>query len=288
MLDRRSVLTGAAAGALSLTSGGVAWGAATGLGIRRGRLFIEAGINHVRTRALLDTAAELTVIDRAFAAGIGVSGGQDVEAKGSGPNTQAASIVEGVNIEAAGVVNDRATVALVDLSDVSRRLNGAPISVILGRDYFELARFEVDLPRRIFRAMGANERPRGQRAALTEEFGTLALEVRAEGRGARAAVDLGNGTMPLISRAFASRLGALTDGRPLGLDRGGGIGGAADRQAFQLATLEVSGKTFHAVRVAIDAGQNASDLNLGTSILRHFHMAIDFAQRQMWLERTTS
>jgi predicted aspartyl protease len=197
---------------------------------------------------------------------------------------EAASLVEGVAISAAGVSSENATVAIIDLSDVSRRLNGAPISLILGRDYFALSRFEVDISRRLFRALPAQSSPAGRHETLLEEFGTLALSASAEGHDAHAVVDLGNGNIPLISRNFAERLGALTDGRPIGLDRGGGIGGAADRQTFRLSRLDVGGRRFHGVRVAVDAGQNASDLNLGASILRHFHMTLDFGQKQMWLQ----
>jgi hypothetical protein len=255
------------------------------LTLRRGRLFIGATINGVATVALLDTAAELTLVDRDFASRIGLSGGQGVEARGSGAGAQAATLVEGVAIKAAGVANNQATVAIVDLSDVSRRLNGAAITIILGRDYFELARFAVDLSRPSFRAMQTGDAPRGQHIVLQDEFGVLTMPASVEGQSARAAVDLGNGTLPLISRDFATRIGALSDGRSLGLDRGGGIGGAADRQTFRLSTLYVGWRTFRNVRVAVDAGRNASDLNFGTSILRDFRITLDFAQKQMWLDQ---
>ena len=35
---------------------------------------------------------------------------------------------------------------------------------------------------------------------------------------------------------------------------------------------------------AIDPGETASDLNIGTSILRHFIITTDFPNRTVWLE----
>lgn len=87
----------------------------------------------------------------------------------------------------------------------------------------------------------------------------------------------------MISRAFASRLGALTDGRTIGQAYGGGIGGEAARERFILKSMTIGQKLFVDIPVIVDAGDNASDLNLGTSVLKHFVVTTDFRNHQLWL-----
>ena len=51
-----------------------------------------------------------------------------------------------------------------------------------------------------------------------------------------------------------------------------------------LRNLRVAGREFRDVPAAIDPGETASDLNIGTSILRHFIITTDFPNRTVWLE----
>jgi predicted aspartyl protease len=284
MFSRRLVLNAALAVPLFRTAMAAAAPATTRLTMRRHRLFVSARIDGHETQALLDSAAEMTLVDRAFAARIGLGTGHPVTAKGSGANTTEAELVDHISIDAAGVSMTDARIAVIDLADVSRRLNGAPLTLILGRDYFDQARFAIDLSSPSLRVLSRDTLPLGQRFDLGGEFGVETIPVVAEGIAARATVDLGNGNDPLISPAFAARLGVLTDGRPTQREKGGGIGGEAMRQSFVLSTLTVAGETFRDVRVSVDAGKNASDLNIGVSILKHFLIVTDFAQSAIWLD----
>jgi Aspartyl protease len=283
MFSRRLVLNAAFAVPLFRPAMAVAAPATTRLTMRRHRLFVPARINGHQTLALLDSAAEMTLVDRALAARIGLGDGQAVTGKGSGANTTEAALVDHISIDAAAVSMKDATIAVIDLADVSRRLNGAPINLILGRDYFDQARLAIDLSAPSLRVLSRDTLPLGQRFDLVGKFGVETMLVAAEGVAARATVDLGNGNDPLISPAFAARLGVLTDGRPTHREKGGGIGGEAMRQSFVLSSLTVAGETFRDVRVSVDAGENASDLNIGVSILKHFLIVTDFAQRAIWL-----
>ena len=51
-----------------------------------------------------------------------------------------------------------------------------------------------------------------------------------------------------------------------------------------LRNLRVGGREFTDVPAAIDPGETASDLNIGTSILRDFVITTDFAAGAIWLE----
>ncbi len=269
--------------AVSAPFAGDARTAATRMIVRNSRLFIPARINGHAVEALLDSAAELTLLDRSFARRIGLIGGADVAAKGSGAHSVAAQMLDDVTMAAPGMAARKAAAAVVDLTDVSRRLNGAPIDVILGRDYFDHVRLEIDIAARTLRPLANGEQAKGEMFPLTTAFGVETMAVVAEGQPAQATVDLGNGNDPLISPAFAARIGALTDGRAVSENRGGGIGGEAARQQFILKSLAVGGKTFVEMPVVVDAGENATDLNLGTSIFRHFLITTDFAGHRLWL-----
>ena len=67
-------------------------------------------------------------------------------------------------------------------------------------------------------------------------------------------------------------------------EEGGGLGGARRRDIVVLRSL-----TWPAAPSAMSAprsirGETASDLNIGTSILRHFLITTDFPNHAIWLE----
>lgn len=255
----------------------------TRLIVRKRRLFVPAMINGHAVLALLDSAAELTLLDRDFAERIGLVGGTETQARGSGAGSVSAQLLDSVTMNAPGMRDHKGPAAVIDLKDVSRRLNGAPIDAILGRDYFDQVRLEIDIAARTLRPLASTDLPAGHLFPLQTEFGVETMSVVAEDKNARATVDFGNGNEPLISRAFAARLGALTDGRTIDQDKGGGIGGEAVRERFILKSLTIGRTLFADVPVVVDAGDNASDLNFGTSIFRHFVVTTDFRNQKLWL-----
>lgn len=283
-MHRRRLLQALAAGGLAgPLSAAVAPEPYAPLKLYRNRLYVPARIAGAPAEALLDSAAELTLIDRAFARRAGLAVGAAATVLGSGAGNAQSEIVEHVRIETLGLSNPDGVVAVLDLSDVARRLTGGTLDVILGRNVFDLARLEIDIAGGRIRVLDRRLRPRGRELALTGAFGVETIPVLAEGQPAAATLDLGNGTDVLISRAFAQRLGALEDGRPIHDNPGGGIGGKAHRQGFTLKTIDLAGRRFRNVSVAIDAGEHATDLNIGVSLLKHFHLVTDFARKTVWL-----
>ena len=249
------------------------------------RLYIDAAVNGRPVAALLDSAAETTILDRAFAAGLKLGQGTAVAGQGSGQSSFEASVVEGVTLAALGLRLPNQTVAVADLSDVSARLVGHRVDVILGREIFDAARLRIDIAGGRIEVIGAAVAPRGVRLGLKTEHGVETLPVRVEeGETVAATFDLGNGSQVLLGAAFAARAKLLTDGRPVSSASGGGLGGAASRQVVTLRSLELAGRRFAEVPAAVDPQPSASDLNLGVSILRHFIITTDFAQHAIWLE----
>jgi predicted aspartyl protease len=249
------------------------------------RLMIAAKINGRPVDALLDSAAEATLINRTFARELKLDRGEAVTGQGSGQNAFDATLVGGVSIEALGLTLRDQTVAVTDLSDVGKRLLGGRIDVILGREIFDAARLSIDIKARRIAVVSRDTTPRGKRLALTSEHGVETVPVRVEsGDPVRATFDLGNGTQVLISAAFAARLGLLTDGRKVTTERGGGLGGEAVRQVLTLRSIEIAGRRFKNISAAIDPQPSASDVNIGVSLLRQFRITTDFAEHAVWLE----
>lgn len=243
-----------------------------------GRLFVRAQVNGVPTEALLDSAAEASLVDPAYAARAKLPQGSAQTIRGSGGQAKA-RVVENVAIRALGVDLHPDAVVVTDLADLSKRLIKRPTELVLGRELLDAARLRIDIPHGRIEA-GGKARPGGVRLPLTRHAGVESIPAIADGLELNAEFDLGNGSQPLISRAVANRLHLRTVTR----ERGGGIGGPLMRDIVVLKRLELAGMSFPNIRAAIDDQPNADDLNIGTSILKHFLITTDFKQRAIWLQ----
>jgi hypothetical protein len=249
------------------------------------RLMIAAEINGHPVKALLDSAAEATIVDRKFAKSLKLGSGQTVAGHGSGENAFEANLVSGVTLKAFGVSLSDQTVAVADLDDVGQRLLKHRIDMIMGREIFDAARLSIDIEGRRSSVVARDREPSGVRLDLVTEHGVETIPVRVEsGDPVRATFDLGNGSRVLIGTAFAERMHFLTDGRAVTNDRGGGLGGEAQQHVVVLKSLDVAGRRFDNVSAAVDPQPTASDVNVGVAILRHFRITADYAQHAVWLE----
>jgi predicted aspartyl protease len=256
--------------------------------VRHDRLFLDVRLNGHPVRALVDSAAEASFVDTAFARSIGLAGGAPVQARGSGGDTQAV-MASGVTIEALGLQLGPLAVALLDLSGIGRRLVHGPLDVVVGRELFDAARLSIDIAGRRMRLAAPNETPAGVLLPLTTENGIETFEASVEGHAkVQAAFDLGNGGPVLVGAAYARDLGLLTDGRPIRGILGGGIGGEKALQTLVLRSLDVAGRQFNNVPAAIDTTGSATKLNIGVAQLRHFQIMTDFPGHQLWLGNSES
>jgi predicted aspartyl protease len=252
----------------------------------RNRLFIPVSVNGTRVTALLDSAAEMSVIDDTLARRLRLRLGSDQAVNGSG-GAEKGRFAHGLSLSAAGLHLRHMTAVVLDLSDLSQRLVGRPVSLILGREIFDSARLRVDLTRGTIAAVTRTAIPPGERFTLVTAHGVETFPVSVEGHPLRAEFDLGNGSEVLVGKAYAEQAGLLVPERIVGRSDGGGIGGKVSRDIVVLRSLTIGGRTFENVRAAIDATGTAGDVNVGTSILRHFLITTDFPQRTLWLEPRT-
>ena len=287
MIDRRALL--AAGGAVFAGGGARAVGArtvaapsVTRLRVAGDRLFVPVTINGIAVEALLDSAAETSIVDTAFAATLRLTGGEAATARGTGAATAAATLVTGVTLDVAGLRLHPREVAVIDLSDIARRLGNGPIRLILGREIFDATALAIDIEGATLAVVPPGPHP-GQRLPLIARRGIEQVPVTVEGIAATADFDLGNGGTVLIGAAFAARHGLL-DGRDTRSIGGGGIGGATRQINFILRSIEVAGVRLNDLPAAIDASATASDANIGVRLLRRFGIVTDFAARAVWLD----
>jgi predicted aspartyl protease len=250
------------------------------------RLMLPIEINGKAVEALLDSAAEATLIDRRFAASAGLARGEAVAARGSGAAEVDAEFVHGVTIDAIGLRLQDRTVAVLDLADVGTRLLGHPLHVILGRDLFDAARLTIDIAGRTIGLADPEVTPPGVGLPLTTQHGIETFPARVEGGSpVHAAFDLGNGSNVLLGADYVQRADLLAHGRKIEHERGGGLGGEVERQVIVLDSIEIAGETFRDVPASIEDNASATDLNIGISILKHFLITTDFPQHRLWLAR---
>lgn len=249
------------------------------LEIHNGRLFIQAKVAGVPTEALLDSGAEMTLIDPDFAVKAKLPEGEPLKMKGSGGEAMG-HIVPEVMLEVLGVSLHPEAVVVTDLKDISTRLLKRPTQVVVGREIFDAARLRIDLRNSTIDHADAKAVPPGKRLALTAHAGIEAIPVTVNAVSANAEFDLGNGSDVMVSRAMVKKLGLKVAGQKLG----GGIGGEIKRDTVILKQLDVAGKTFRNVPASIDDQPSANDLNVGTSILRNFLITTDFHGRAVWLQ----
>jgi predicted aspartyl protease len=253
------------------------------LQVHGNRLFVDVTINGVQAEALLDSGAEMTFVDPRLAARLELSPEGSETAKGSGGDTQV-QFAKGVSIEAAGVRLTNLTVALLDMTDLSKRLIAKDLQIILGREFFDAGRVRIDIEGGTIEKVDSAQEPAGTRLTLLSARGIESFPCIVEGTETRADIDLGNGSEVLIGRAFADAHGLLAPGRVVDRKSGGGIGGKVDRDIVVLKSLEIAGTRFENVRAAIDPQPTAGEVNVGTSILRRFVLVIDFPAHAVWLQ----
>lgn len=248
------------------------------------RIFLPVEVQGIATEALLDSGAEMTLLDTAFAATAGLAAFGQEEARGTGAGTQSVQFAEGVTLKAAGKTLQDRMVAILDLTDISQRVVGAPLSVVLGREFFDAGIYAIDIEAGSIEETGAEAVPASDPLPLQDAHGIKQLGAAINGVPVLADFDLGNGNEVLLSRSFAERAGLLTPENTLGTKMGGGIGGDVERTLVRIETLEIGGLTLKDVTAAVSPHEKGADANVGVSVLRNFRIVVDYEGNRIWLE----
>ena len=161
--------------------------------------------------------------------------------------------------------------------------SAGPVEMILGREVFDAGRLLVDIEGRMVTAVprdtARGRPPAGRRASRHADHSGRSRRRCGPGGVRPRQWQRGAGRPRLCGADRPHRARRIVERRS-----GGGLGGARERDIVVLRNLRVAGREFRDVPAAIDPGETASDLNIGTSILRHFVITTDFPQRAVWLE----
>lgn len=251
--------------------------------VRGDRLFIPVTVNGQTVEALLDSGAEASFVDDDFLRVLSIKPEGDDVVKGSG-GEEKVRFAKGLTIHAAGTDLADQTVAVLDLDPLSARLIGVKLPMILGRNFFDAGRFEIDIERGTIRKLADDTNPQGVELPLTTHRGIEGFPVTIEGREIQAALDLGNGSEMMVGREAAVSMRLATPSRIIEKKQGGGVGGSVSRDIVLLAKVTIAGKTFTKVRAAIDDQDSQSDGNIGVNLLRHFIITTDFPGHKLYLK----
>jgi hypothetical protein len=255
------------------------------------RIYIPATVAGTETHVLLDSGAEATVLDKAFAEKAGIKRTGVVTAIGTG-GRQEAEIASGVNIRVGDMELRDLTVVLIDLSGIERMI-GRPIPVILGKEVFNASAIDLDFEARTiaFQDLDSFVAPAGAVAVpVTTANGIRSVPVSVEGaEPVLFDFDLGNGTPLLIYSAYAGPKRLVTDGRPTSRTLSGAVGGLKQRDIATIRTLTFGGVTFKDIPTVFfaDEGDTAESNrtmgNIGMPILSRFRLTTDYARDRLYL-----
>ena len=256
------------------------------------RIFLDGEINGQRTSMLLDSGASMTVIDRAYAAKLGLTGGTRIAVQGAG-GSERGELYRGITVTAGNLSFAGLTVAAMDLSLVEKAL-GRSVPVVLGREAFMNSVVTIDFARQLigFAPRTGFIPPAGSAEIKLRRRGALhVLPVRIAELPAHDAIfDLGNSGAMSLSREYHQSqpyFGSL----PSATGMSGGVGGVHEIRRVTLPSVEIGGARFERVPAQLGAlanGPYAGLANAGIQLFRPFVLTLDLASDRMWLKRNAT
>lgn len=256
------------------------------------RIYMAGEVNGRPTPMLLDSGASVTVLDRAFAKQVGLTGGRPVAVQGAGGNDRG-EIYRGLSLKAGNLAFTGLTVAVMDLDLVGKAL-GRPVPVVLGRDVFMSSVVSIDFQRRLisFAPRAGFAAPAGATEIKLRRRGPLhVLPIRIGELPPHDAIfDLGNNGAISLSLEY-HRSSSFFATLPAATAMGGGVGGLHEVRRVTLPSVEIGGVRFDNVPAQLGAlakGPYAGLANAGIQLFRPFVITLDLAGDRMWLERSAA
>ncbi len=255
---------------------------------RGNRIIVPVKINGRETSAFLDSGASTTTLDRAYARSIGLPEGRKIEAEGAGGIAEA-ELVSGVTLEIGGMRFDDMNVGVVDLAMISRAV-GRPVSVVVGREFFNSAVVSIDWARgRLHVSPHEGFKPDASAVAvpLTRRgpFNTIPVSI-ANAKPVEALLDLGNGGALSVPRTYWGGRSDLS-GLRFAQWQAGGVGGLHAARSTLVPEVTLAGRTFAQVPAVLSDFGNDHDptqmTNVGIDLLKQFHVDLDLGRDRIYL-----
>lgn len=254
------------------------------------RIYIPSKVNGHEVELLLDSGADVTVFDTAFAKSLGLKLEGEAVANGTGGQTPV-QMTRNAEIVIGSMTLHIPVVMVMDLSDVSKRL-GMPMPAILGADVFKQLIVDLDFGRSTIafdEPAGFTPPPGAVTVPVIEQEGVRTVPASIEG-GPEVQVDfdIGNGSPLLVFPAYWQPHKML-DNRKVSSRLGGAVGGSREEKVAIVRTLTFAGHTFHDVPAQFSLpGANAVDsdhsvANIGLPIYSRFRMITDYPHDRLFM-----
>lgn len=255
-----------------------------------GVIEIDATVNGAPVRAVVDSGAQFTAIDRAFAERLGL------------PRTLAAPFLAyGVNggpmlthtvemdLAIPGLTAHGLRAAALDLAAVAM-VTGREFRLLIGRDVLDHLVVEADFPRRRARFVA--------RDAYRPALDARTIPITRTGRGPMAAVsvegrapvdvlvDTGASSVLALSEDTAQAAGLLAPGRVVSEAHTVSVGGLALNRRVRVRRIDVGPVALGETDVQIFTpapGAPAPAGLLGSGLFARYRMALDLAGQRLWL-----
>lgn len=253
-----------------------------------GLMALKGTINGRPVDIILDSGAGSTVVDLALADHLRLPMSGSVNAIGASGATDGVR-VGGFTLAFSGFSMDYPEASAVALDLSGSALVGKPLAVVLGRDIFEMAIVDLDLPgQRIAFTKPENFRPPSgvvNLPLLPDNKRLRWLEVSIAGQGlVPATFDLGSGLELEVSSEFARERRLLRD-RPTSTWVAFGVEGLSLHTVATLPSLRIGGATLSDIPVAVTSPWQDphTPAVVGMPVWRRFRVITDYAHDRLWL-----
>ena len=220
---------------------------------------VDATVNGRPVRALVDSGAQYSVIDAAFAAHLGLPGAfaAPMIAYGVGGKPQ---LGRGVSLDVAvgALALPALRAAVLDLGPISGAV-GLSVPFVLGQDLLSEVLADIDFPGRRIRFVqpkACRPRPAPSPSRRAAEGRALLAQVRVEGAPLEPVLDTGASSALVLAHDVAEEAGLLS-GREVRPARSMVLGGVASGRMVTVSTLAFGGEVLRDVPVHVPAPAHA-------------------------------
>jgi hypothetical protein len=261
-------------------------------------VFVQARVNGSPPLAfVLDTGAEVSVINRSRLARLGLEAVGDL-ATGAGGGNVAMAYVKGVSFALPGVTLNHQTVTAMPLDALEVAL-GHPIDGILGYDFLSRFIVELDYPKTTLRLYdhATGHRAAGQPTPITVDNAVASVAATVDVAGhpvtGKFVVDTGCNCEVAVNAPF-TRAHRLIEASPklLSPPRGArGAGGETDQVIGRIAGLAIADVRLTSLVASFGrdtVGARADPWSagqIGSGLLRRFVVTLDYRGKTMWLDK---
>ena len=255
-------------------------------------LYLHVNIEGDKNLWCLDSGAEISVIDSAYAAQLGLKPEGNIKGRGVAKTIRVA-FVKLPPFKIPGIKFNSQKVASIGIKELFYSYFGLEVVGILGYDFLSRFVTKIDYANRkisFYHPDTFQYKGKGHTIDAPLKSNTFTVPITVDGKyTGKWSLDLGAGGMD-FHYPFAEENGFLTR---KGVDRiGAGAGGSYKSRTIQFNTIEFAGFTVEKPQIVfplqeIKGAFSDTELigNVGNTLFRHFVMILDYKRQQVIVEK---